>query len=77
MAVIGIITLMLIAAGIGAWATWDYFWSTKAKRERSLQKQIDALQASLEISQQAWVARAAMHEEVDRIRREEQGGGFA
>ena len=73
MLVLTIITVELIAFGIGVWAAWDYFWSTKANRERHLQKQIDALQASLEIAEQAWVARAAMHQEADRIRREQSG----
>ncbi len=69
MAVVGILALMAFAAVLGAWAAWDYFWSTQADRERALQKQVTALQASLEISQQAWSARAAMHQEADRLRR--------
>jgi uncharacterized membrane protein len=70
MAVIGILFLFFTGASLGIYGALEYTRLNRPERERALAKRVNALQAALEISRQAWMARSAMHQEADRIRRE-------
>ncbi|MEZ5246692.1 MAG: hypothetical protein R2707_16460 [Acidimicrobiales bacterium] len=73
MDVIGILCLFFAGTGLGVYGALEWSRLNRPEREQALSQQVRALQTALEISRQAWTARAAMHEEADRIRRGEQG----
>ena len=75
MEVVGILTLFFVGITMGAWCAVEYVRLRAPDREATMAKQINALQTALQISQQAWAARSAMHQEADRIRRQDQSGG--